>query len=251
MELKVGDIKCGQEIGKKPDRQRFIYAACEDCGLQRWVTLMGGYKPSSTLCKPCALHRRKGEKRGPAANRLDLVGQKFARLTVLKFNGISDKNGESLWSCNCDCGEVTITTGNRLTSGNTKSCGCYHKIRTRELFTKPLSFTGTGKVLSSYTKRAEKTGLPFGLSREEFGQLLQKDCLYCGGSPSNAWRVHDEDFIYQGIDRVDNERGYTVDNCVPCCMVCNKMKKAMPQGEFLNHIQKIHERCVTIREMCA
>ena len=36
-------------------------------------------------------------------------------------------NGEILWLCLCDCGELLECTGSRLRSGNTKSCGCLHR----------------------------------------------------------------------------------------------------------------------------
>ena len=180
-----------------------------------------------------------------AHNRLKLEGQRFMRLVVTGSAG-NHSNGESLWECQCDCGNTTTTTGNRLTSGNTKSCGCYHKIRTRSLFKKPLEFTGAGKVLSSYRKRARESGRVFELDRDYFTDLIQHNCYYCGAVPGNRWKVHETEFIYQGVDRIDNAEGYTLDNCVPCCMICNKMKKAMSSKEFLDHIGRIHENCNVI-----
>lgn len=53
----------------------------------------------------------------------DLTGKKFGRLTVIERNG--HKGRVISWLCKCDCGnEITISVSN-LTSGNTKSCGCY------------------------------------------------------------------------------------------------------------------------------
>lgn len=58
---------------------------------------------------------------------LDLVGQKFGRLTVTKYLCV-EKN-KNIWLCKCECGNlVKVNTGN-LTSGNTKSCGCLQKQR--------------------------------------------------------------------------------------------------------------------------
>lgn len=54
----------------------------------------------------------------------DLTGQKFGRLTVIKFYGF-DKWNQALWECNCDCGfEGAIATGGNLRTGRIKSCGC-------------------------------------------------------------------------------------------------------------------------------
>ncbi len=64
---------------------------------------------------------------------------------------------------------------------------------------------------------------------KEFTKIIEKPCKYCG-----------ENSRY-GIDRIDNEKGYTKENSVSCCKLCNFMKKALTQKDFLNHIKKIYE----------
>jgi len=54
--------------------------------------------------------------------RLNLVGKRFVKLTVLSY--VETRNG---WKCKCDCGNEVITRGSRLSSGRVKSCGCYSK----------------------------------------------------------------------------------------------------------------------------
>ena len=54
---------------------------------------------------------------------IDLTGQKFGLLTVVKFSR-QDRRGNALWECLCECGKVSIKAGYHLKSGNTKSCGC-------------------------------------------------------------------------------------------------------------------------------
>jgi len=63
---------------------------------------------------------------------IDITGQKFGRLTVLKRNGES-KNGMSLWLCVCECGRKITTRSNGLRSGRAKSCGCHRKDRMKTL----------------------------------------------------------------------------------------------------------------------
>lgn len=53
----------------------------------------------------------------------DLMGQRFGKLTVIKCMGKLDGRRYS-WKCICDCGNEIIVQTSRLTSGNTKSCGC-------------------------------------------------------------------------------------------------------------------------------
>lgn len=53
----------------------------------------------------------------------DLTGQRFNRLTPIKYVGKS-KNGHSLWLCKCDCKKETVVQSDNLKNGHTQSCGC-------------------------------------------------------------------------------------------------------------------------------
>lgn len=55
--------------------------------------------------------------------RIDLTGQKFGRLTVIKAVG-TNKHKNVKWLCKCICGGETITTCANLRGGTTNSCGC-------------------------------------------------------------------------------------------------------------------------------
>ena len=55
----------------------------------------------------------------------DLTGQRFGKLVVTERTNECDNWGNTLWSCRCDCGNTHLLPGFALTSGNTKSCGCY------------------------------------------------------------------------------------------------------------------------------
>ena len=56
---------------------------------------------------------------------VDLTGQKFGRLTVVRFD--HKENGRKYYLCQCDCGNFKIVSNHSLKSGNIKSCGCLHK----------------------------------------------------------------------------------------------------------------------------
>lgn len=45
--------------------------------------------------------------------------------------------------------------------------------------------------------------------------------------------------MYNGIDRVDSEKGYVVGNCVPCCYEVNRAKSNMTQSDFLELVRQI------------
>lgn len=66
---------------------------------------------------------------------IDLTGQRFGRLVVIRENGRS-KNKKVLWLCQCDCGNQCTVPGDRLKRGDTKSCGCYRRENTGKMFQK-------------------------------------------------------------------------------------------------------------------
>ena len=62
-----------------------------------------------------------------ACNGLDLTGQSFGRLFVIRRKKDNTKSGGRRWQCVCSCGKFCITQTNALTSGNKQSCGCLQK----------------------------------------------------------------------------------------------------------------------------
>lgn len=94
----------------------------------------------------------------------------------------------------------------------------------------------------SYANRADKRGYEFMLSKDVFRALAVQPCDYCGSfcqTRAKGLGKTSGDFLYTGIDRLDNEKGYYAENCVPCCSRCNWMKHAMPREEFLSHVAAI------------
>lgn len=65
---------------------------------------------------------------------IDLTGQKFGRLEVIK-RAENSKDAKAQWECLCRCGAVVVVSGGNLRSGHTRSCGCLH----REIISKPCS----------------------------------------------------------------------------------------------------------------
>ena len=177
-----------------------------------------------------------------ARPRINIDGQKFGNLVVLKYSGV-DKRRQSLFLCRCDCGKDTIVKGTSLRSGRTKSCGCLRNTTgvTAKL---PDGISARNALFCQYKKNAEYRDYEFSLTLEQFSNLTHGECYYCGDSPKSIYKSYRStgDYIYNGIDRIDNSIGYTIDNCVPCCGICNKMKLTLGVKEFLNHIIKIYNR---------
>lgn len=81
---------------------------------------------------------------------LNLSGQRFGSLTVIKRAG-SDKKGQSMWLCRCDCGNEKIIRGHDL-KGGTKSCGCSRRYNTG-LYKHGLSKTRLHRIWRSIKDR--------------------------------------------------------------------------------------------------
>ena len=65
---------------------------------------------------------------------LDLTGQRFGRLVVIQ-RAENTKGGKARWRCQCDCGQEIIVDGKHLRRGETQSCGCLQKEKTRKSHT--------------------------------------------------------------------------------------------------------------------
>lgn len=82
--------------------------------------------------------------------------------------------------------------------------------------------------LATYKSGANRRGISFDLSKEEFLTFWRQPCFYCNS-----------DIETIGIDRIDSNLGYRIDNIVPCCAICNTMKLALPRDIFIEHCHKI------------
>jgi len=109
--------------------KRGAYWLCKcDCGKEK--SIWGASLKNSSILSCGCLNVEKTSKR-QKGKIINLVGRRFGKLTVLKLNGRSNKR--TLWLCKCDCGNQIEVVGGSLTSNHTKSCGCYHRERVREL----------------------------------------------------------------------------------------------------------------------
>jgi len=92
----------------------------------------------------------------------------------------------------------------------------------------------TKKVsFARYKQRAEKKKLDFVFTEETFEQEIRKDCYLCGKQNS--------DNHCNGLDRVDNKRGYVLDNVRSCCGNCNYLKNDYSYDVVIEKCKLIYE----------
>jgi len=98
-------------------------------------------------------------------------------------------------------------------------------------------------LFGSYKWEAGNRGLTFELSKENFKLLTKQDCYYCGIKPYRViyGRHASTPYVYNGIDRRNNNEGYTVTNSVACCKTCNLAKRDLTEKEFYEWIERIME----------
>jgi len=181
--------------------------------------------------------------------RIDLTGQKFGRLTVLRQAPSNQGQHGLRWVCECDCspGKEQISHGYSLRAGLAQSCGCWQ----REKVSLPFGLSQRNAVLGRYKHDAELCGREWALSDEQFDLLTQSDCHYCGIGPSTimARQRHHGSFTYNGIDRMDNAVGYVPNNVVPCCKLCQYAKRNMPYEEFKAWLRRAGAYQLSFAEM--
>ena len=142
--------------------------------------------------------------------RIDLTGQRFTRLTVIKEAGRS-KTRRVLWECLCDCGQVKISTSEGLRTGVTKSCGCLKRELTVKRFT---THGGTGtpgyivwKIMRQRCNNPNSGGYykygARGITICKRWDFFENFLVDMGMRPNKEY----------SIERIDNDGNYCPENC--------------------------------------
>jgi hypothetical protein len=171
---------------------------------------------------------------------LDLTGQKYNRLVAIKRVG--REHSYAVWQCLCDCGNTTNVQSHRLTSGGVKSCGCLKHEKSLEnlkqaqmVWLLPSGVAQIRQIIYGYKKQARNRNLGFYLN------FFLGNCFYCNAIPSNLKTTVSGEFLYSGIDRVDNLKPYTPENCVSCCRMCNISKNNKSLDDFKIWIGQVYK----------
>ena len=212
---------------------------------------------------------------------VDLTGRKFGRWTVLsRGESRITPSGQrkTMWKCCCECGTVRDVDACNLVNGLSQSCGCLQRDNTTMDLTKrkydnngnlthkfcpcckdfiDISLFGKNKRRADgyneycnnclkydakkrydhYKHNAKGRKLCFNLTLDEFKDITSKPCIYC-----NGFSTYFNNTGICGIDRIDSSKGYTIDNVIPCCEMCNKMKSNYDVNDWLNKVKIIAKR---------
>lgn len=157
-------------------------------------------------------------------------------------------------TCVASCGQCNMSKGGMLPQDYVKKCievAMFQKksvratnyiVYRRVCF---LNNTRVGRLFyrgaSNYNTLkygAMRRNLSFSITESEFYALKKKGCAYCG-----LMRP-----MFIGMDRIDNSKGYTIDNVCGCCTTCNMMKRVTEADEFVQKcIEVATNNCVLHR----
>jgi hypothetical protein len=93
--------------------------------------------------------------------------------------------------------------------------------------------------MRNYRGAAKKRGMTWNISEDQFVSLINGDCHWCGVEPQPRTDKQFRGDVANGVDRVDNTRGYEPDNVVSCCSTCNRAKGALSEQEFLDWVYRV------------
>ncbi len=169
----------------------------------------------------------------------NLIGKKFNNLSVLNRDETRNRN-RTHWLCLCECGNTVAIETSKLQNGHTKSCGCIRKGKPNYKLRKPEALLNA--IIAVYKHNANMRNLEFILSKEEVVTLFKSNCYYCGVEPHKSFKRGKipEEYIYNGIDRIDNQLGYSKENSVACCTYCNYKKGDDDLKKFLKWIKDVY-----------
>lgn len=153
---------------------------------------------------------------------INLTGNRYGKLTVLKRHKENDKYNKPQWLCQCDCGKEIIVLGNNLRLGLSESCGCVriekNKRRTTHGFTKGGEIQRFYRIWANMIQRCTNPKVPSYVNYGERGITVCeqwsdfekfKDDMY------KSYLEHVDEFGEENtsINRIDNDKGYFLDNC--------------------------------------
>lgn len=147
--------------------------------------------------------------------KLNLIGQKFGRLTVIS-EAPRSKNRLSRWDCLCSCGARVSVLTSSLRSGETKSCGCLKKElvakKNRQNSTHGDSKTRIYRIWAGVKSRCTNP------NTHEFPRYGGRGIFVCSEwlhdfTAFKTWALASGYQDNLTIDRINNDLGYSPDNC--------------------------------------
>lgn len=236
---RYGYYEVKRNTGKKDKNGSFIWEAECDCGTRFEISASKMHYTKSCGCKT---KRNSGMKASADWKGFICRGFEVLNKTDKK------ENGYIVWQAKCVyCGQVKEFPSYYFKREHC-SCKCddWQKHFADKIGRQPLpnKQSHVNILYNHYIRGAKDRGIDFALSKEQFRELIESDCYYCGQHPQIRPTASGcaGEYEWNGIDRVDNEKGYIYDNCVPACKMCNFAKRDSSVEEFYEWAQRLYDR---------
>lgn len=144
----------------------------------------------------------------------DLTGQRFGRLTVVRPDKYSPKSHGTRWLCKCDCGKQKTVLASCLKRGLTISCGCFSseqkskRTKTHGFGNRDRLYRIWSNMKSRCYSQTDRNFKRYGARGIEICQEWRTDFL-----KFREWAIANGYQDGLSIDRIDNNKGYSPDNC--------------------------------------
>ena len=147
---------------------------------------------------------------------IDVTGNRYGRLLVISF--VSSSKSGSKWLCLCDCGTKKVVSGAHMKNGSIKSCGCLRKERVLESLRKYKVNGGNRQKDPRYKRYYAMLArcdaqLATGKGKLNYQSKGIEVCPEWKESFDNFCRDMGDCPEGFELDRIDNTKGYSPDNC--------------------------------------
>lgn len=234
----------GRAAGKAKDGSYMWNMVC-DCG-NSFVRQASKFKKSVTC--GCGMRDNAGQ-----FAQKDLTGITIKDCTALEpTEERSECSGYVVWKIRCNLCDAVYKRAAYSITRKTISHDC------KQWWAKYRQDTHVGRpaipdhgshintIYARYMKAAKERGHTFQLTKDEVRGIVVLPCHYCGTQPMVKTTSENLSgvFSWTGIDRVDSNIGYIINNVVPCCTTCNFGKRDLPVERFLEWVESIYRHSI-------
>lgn len=205
-------------VNTQSKHRSIIWRFLCDCGQEKNIR-GSNVKCGTTKTCGCLIEKRQQE-----------IGKIYNNCKIIE---VRRDNKKTIAKVECNCGKFFETLLNNIKKGNTKSCRCTTYL--------PPGIAAKNNLLYHLKIRSIQRGYQWLLTDEQFFNLINKNCYYCGIEPLQMYKPKNYNgaYFYNGIDRINSNDNYQINNCVSCCKSCNGLKGTLTSEQFAIKIQRI------------
>ena len=189
------------------DRSVMWHCVCK-CGNEKDVV---GTCLRNGSSKSCGCYQK--EQTSKANIKIIPPGVKFGKLTVIKPIPEKRSNGETIYSCKCDCGKYVEIRRSSLVTNKTTSCGCNNNSLGVENIIKLLNENNIPYIVEyRFLDCKDKRPLPFDFYINK-KYIIEFDGKQHFEYSNNGWNNKEKFELTQKHDKIKNQ--YCKDNNIP------------------------------------